>query len=380
MTVLVILPKRSVGADLVRFWKRRLTAADRLHILSFGSGGSETIHGCPVHYLELDGSGTRFSRSHVIRGIGWRLVWREIGLWGRYLSNIWSELLWTVRAYDPDVIDVRALPNPAILRERLGDTPWHVVASSEEVPSSAPSPWREYDATRKVSIVLPVHNGEAYLRQSIESCLDQTHGNIELVIVDDCSTDASSVIIDDYRRRDPRVVAIRNARNRRLPGALNVGFEAASGDLLSWTSHDNYYAPTAIAALVESLCTWKDIDLAYAAFRIMDGAGRVDPKVYYRSPPWRLVSDCVVGACFLYTRALYKRVGQYREDLEYSEDYEYWVRAYKAGFKMMALPEPLYHYRRHAQSMTSRADNMPSKPHSGDRVRREHFALAGSSH
>lgn len=382
MKVLVILPNPSAGLAAVGFWKDHLTDSDRLYVASFGSGADQKILDVGVHYLDLDGSGIEFWRpARLLRSVGWRLVWSRLLLSRLYLSEIWPAFFWNLRSFDPDIIDARALPNPGVLRQKLKGTHWHVIASDRDLPSrdAVNRSWRRYDPGQKVSIVLPVYNGAAYLRQSIESCLNQTHRHIELVIVDDCSTDRSPAIIDEYARRDSRVVVIRNPRNRRLPGALNVGFAATTGDLLSWTSHDNYYAPTAIATLAEYLSTWPDIDLVYSAYRIVDAQGRLRQKVYYRAPPWRLSSDCVVGAYFLYGRPVYESLGEYREDMEYSEDYDYWARVYRSGFKMMRLPEPLYYYRRHADSMTARAHEMAEKPHSGDRVRRKHFAVAASS-
>src|SRR4029079_4361219 len=99
----------------------------------------------------------------------------------------------------------------------------------------------------KVSIVLPVYNGGQFLRQSIESCLTQTHRNLELILVDDCSKDDTPAIIAEYAARDPRVRSIRNTTNQRLPRSLNIGFAEAGGARLTWTSHDTFYAPCTIA-------------------------------------------------------------------------------------------------------------------------------------
>ena len=102
-----------------------------------------------------------------------------------------------------------------------------------------------------VSIVLPVFNGAPYVRQSIESCLNQTHRDIELIVVDDSSEDGTVDIVKSYT--DPRLTLIQHDRNRKLPAALNTGFRRSGGAYLTWTSHDNYYVPTAIAELVQFL-------------------------------------------------------------------------------------------------------------------------------
>src|SRR5262249_15595240 len=161
---------------------------------------------------------------------------------------------------------------------------------------------------------------ERYLRQSIESCLQQTHRNIELVIVDDCSTDQSPLIIAECAGRDARIISIRNRHNMRLPDALNVGFAATTGELLTWTSHDNYYEPRALEVLVRYLCARGDVDLVYSAFRIIDANGEVKGNVNYLPPPWSLPFENVVRAYFLFRRSIYDEVGDYRADMEYAED------------------------------------------------------------
>ena len=110
---------------------------------------------------------------------------------------------------------------------------------------------------------------------------------------------------------------------------MNVGFGATTGALLTWTSHDNYYGPTAVEELVRYLHRWQDVDLVYSAYRIVDEQGRIKTGINYLPPPWRLQFENVVGAYFLYRRGVYERLGNYREDLEYSEDYEHWCASTK---------------------------------------------------
>ncbi len=84
--------------------------------------------------------------------------------------------------------------------------------------------------SKKVSIILPVYNGARFLRQSVESCLRQTYRDLELVIIDDGSTDDSVKIIRDFR--DDRLLLVRHEKNRGLPAALNTGFAQSIGAYL----------------------------------------------------------------------------------------------------------------------------------------------------
>src|SRR5574344_1664031 len=107
--------------------------------------------------------------------------------------------------------------------------------------------------SKLVSVVLPVYNGEKYLAQSIESVLNQTYKDIELIIVNDCSTDKTEEIAQSYVDKDFRVKLINNTENQKLPKSLNIGFQNASGDYYSWTSDDNFYDLTAIEKMVKHL-------------------------------------------------------------------------------------------------------------------------------
>ena len=205
-----------------------------------------------------------------------------------------------------------------------------------------------------VSIILPVHNGARYLAESIESCLQQDYANLELVIVDDGSTDQTPAIIQGYEMQDRRVRSVRRHVNGGLPTALNSGFENAKGELLTWTSDDNYYAPDAIRELANVLATCPEVDLVYSDFYLIDSNGQVTQRVQVE-PPENLIYHNCMGASFLYRRCVYETLGKYNPDFALSEDYEFWVRAYKQ-FKLMRLQKPLYYYRQHPESLAGKND------------------------
>lgn len=86
--------------------------------------------------------------------------------------------------------------------------------------------------TPLVSIVLPVYNGEKYLASAIESILAQSYRNWELILVNDCSTDRSLEIMENYAGKDARIRVVQNAENLKLPRSLNAGFAEAKGNIL----------------------------------------------------------------------------------------------------------------------------------------------------
>ena len=205
-------------------------------------------------------------------------------------------------------------------------------------------------ALPNVSIVLPTYNGSQYLSSSIESCLGQTHSNIELIIVDDGSTDRRlQDILNNYH--DPRVQVIRHDKNKGLPVALNTGFAKATGEYLTWTSDDNIYDASAIAKMVDCLVSNPGTDFVYCRAWLVNETGEIISELK-TAPVSELKNYNCVGACFLYTRKVYETIGDYNSRVSLSEDYEYWVRVAQI-FAMMYCDEKLYYKREHRRSLTS---------------------------
>ena len=202
-----------------------------------------------------------------------------------------------------------------------------------------------------VSIVLPVYNGERFISESIESILKQSYKNIELIIVNDCSTDNTLSIIEEYKRKDSRIQIIHNAENKRLPASLNIGFSVARGEYYSWTSDDNIYSENAIGRLVEELESDSNCVLVYSDLVHIDEKGKII-KTSHQFAPRYLSAANIIGASFLYRKTAAEQVGLYNEKLFLAEDYEYWVRLAKTG-KLRHISECLYYYREHGGSLTA---------------------------
>lgn len=202
----------------------------------------------------------------------------------------------------------------------------------------------------KVSIILPTYNGSRYIKQSIDSCLSQTYRNIELIIVDDCSTDNTPDIIRTYD--DSRIKYIRHDKNKNLPNALNTGFKNATGDYLTWTSDDNYYSVDAIEKMVKFLQDNK-CDFVYSDYyRFNDNSPSI-LEVFKNGEVTELYDYNIIGACFLYTRGVREIIGDYDPDTVLAEDYDYWIRISKR-FIIKHLAQPLYYYRIHPNSLSAK--------------------------
>lgn len=218
-----------------------------------------------------------------------------------------------------------------------------------------------------VSIVLPVFNGERVLKNSIESVLSQEYKNIELILVNDGSTDATLQIMEEFKNRDSRIKII-NQENKKLPTALSVGFREANGEFFTWTSADNIMLPHCIKTMVEDLKRKPDVAMVYGNMRLIDARGYIKRGKFWFEKPFFSGNVCfpndakclntyannTIGAAFLYRAEAAYILGDYSKYKTNLEDYDYWMRM-NSLLKIEHTDDkrPLYLYRIHDESLTA---------------------------
>jgi glycosyltransferase involved in cell wall biosynthesis len=220
-----------------------------------------------------------------------------------------------------------------------------------------------------VSIVLPTYNGASYLRESIESCIKQTYQNLEIIIVDDGSTEETKEILSNYS--DPRIHRLDHSTNRGLPAALNTGFSYSHGDFLTWTSDDNLYVNSAIEVMVGFLENHPEVGLVRAQYWEIDDQGKII-RLLDPGPIENLKDMDTIGACFMYRRSVYEKIGSYNENARLVEDYEYWLRV-SQWFTILPLDQSLYYYRVHNRSLTSQTGVIHERWRLGIQIKRQLF-------
>lgn len=203
----------------------------------------------------------------------------------------------------------------------------------------------------KVSIILPTYNGERYLKQAIDSILAQTYTDWELILVNDCSTDATADIMEQYAGKDDRIRTIHNTSNQKLPASLNIGFAAARGEYFTWTSDDNLYLPNAIAVMAQCLDEHEEVSMVRASMDFIDAQDRVIGQSETYTDEKMYSFNCL-GACFMYRRAVRVKIGEYDVDTYCAEDYDYWLRVLHHFGSIMPIDQVLYRYRRHGESLS----------------------------
>ena len=205
----------------------------------------------------------------------------------------------------------------------------------------------------RISIVLPTYNGSDFLSQALDSILNQTYADFELIIVDDASTDETPRIIADYAKRDKRIRVIRNPENQHIAASLNIGFKTAKGQYLTWTSDDNLYRPTALAVMVDYLDNHPETGLVYTDWTRYNVIDRAEQTMHLDMAPADILNGCIVGPCFMYRKDIAQTVGPYDSTYPLVQDYDYWLRFYlKTSFA--SIPQDLYIYRLHPKCLTER--------------------------
>jgi glycosyltransferase involved in cell wall biosynthesis len=179
-----------------------------------------------------------------------------------------------------------------------------------------------------VSIVVPCYKGERWLSEAIESCLRQTYGSLEIILVDDASPDACARIAETYARSDARVKAVRRLQNGGVSRAFNSGFETARGEYFTRLAQDDAFEPDAIARLVAGLREGgPGTGLAYCDYCRIDEAGNVLGGTTTAEPPDALKYKNEIGLCVMWTREVWEAIGGFDPEFDAAEDFEYWLRA-----------------------------------------------------
>ncbi len=210
-----------------------------------------------------------------------------------------------------------------------------------------------------VSIVIPVFNGANYLRYAIESALAQTYAHIEVLVINDGSTDGGSTerIARAYGDRLRYI----EKPNGGVATALNEGLDQMRGDYFSWLSHDDVYYPTKVERQVAVLTGRERSTVVYSNFDVIDFSGRIIRSVTHRPVPESMFRPALIhvsdahGCSLLIHRSHFDRVGRFDPHLRYTQDYDMWFRMGR-DTRFVCMPDRLIQSRTHADAGSTRHD------------------------
>lgn len=204
----------------------------------------------------------------------------------------------------------------------------------------------------KVSIIIPFYN-DPYVDQAINSAINQTYENLEVIVVDDGST-VHQDRVGPFAGR----VHYLGKSNGGTASALNHGLRMSTGDYVAWLSSDDLFHPHKIARQVDFMTQHRS-SISFTAFDQIDETGQVVKQgEAARYPSMRefiraFQICCPINGCtVMFRRDMIKRAGFFDEKLRYTQDYDYWIRVLLSGATIHFLDEPLTLYRWHNQMGT----------------------------
>ena len=243
-----------------------------------------------------------------------------------------------------------------------------------------------------ISVCIPVYNGENFIRESIESVLQQTENNFELLVVDNCSIDDTLNIVAG--NDDVRIRVFKNNSNLGSIRNFNRCIELAQAKYLVLLPHDDLLIPTALEAFVKPLISDPQIGLAYSSYYIIDEKGKqtnhrvVDSRDKIMSSEEAIQEFIIHGnpiQCAMVRREVFEHVGLFDPSLLMCSDIDLWFRIVLNGYKAAYFRTPQNCYRVRPDSGTQAfvkrnehasailADHLKYKPND-DFIRNNHFS------
>lgn len=196
--------------------------------------------------------------------------------------------------------------------------------------------------SHKVSVIMPAYNAQDFIKQSILSVINQTYTNIELVIVNDGSTDNTADVIMDCEKMYPdKILFVNKSINEGTAKTINIAMEYASGEYLSWLSADDLYSEKMVESSVDFLLKHPEFDACYSLSAVIDEKNNIlgfekrseeyintmlsgDSTPLYK----RMIeiSNFFHGCSVLGKRTNFLEVGGFDPAFRYAHDYDFWLR------------------------------------------------------
>lgn len=212
----------------------------------------------------------------------------------------------------------------------------------------------------KVSIIIPVYNGAKYVEQALNSALNQTYPNIEIIVVNDGSKDNTDDILQKYKKK----VKYFKKENGGVSTALNLAIQKSTGKYFSWLSHDDLYYPTKIE---EEMKIITDKTIIMSDYDVIDENGNITKYEYLphelieRHPEYALFKGYINGVSLLIPKQAFADAGLFAIDKHCTQDYYMWLAMILKGYKFVHIPKILVSSRQHREQVTNTSPLMLSE-------------------
>ena len=222
----------------------------------------------------------------------------------------------------------------------------------------------------KISVIMPVLNGERFIDQALQSVVDQTYTDLELVVIDDGSTDGTPVRVDSFRDRI-QIAYVRHEARQGIARSVNDGLAHARGDFIAFLDHDDAWLPDFLQTQIDHLTRHPDVGMVHSDFQTIDTDGNViEESVAARRGrqrpsghvfPQLFIDSFIVANSVLVRRECFTRLGGFDESLHWG-DYHMWLRV-ALHYKVDYVDRVLTRYRQHdTQSTRASAGDQTERP------------------
>lgn len=219
-----------------------------------------------------------------------------------------------------------------------------------------------------VTVITPLYNAEKYIAETIESVINQSYQNWEMIIVDDCSTDNSREIVKEYEKKDRRIRLIESESNFGGPARpRNIGLDNAKGEYIAFLDADDVWLSEKLEIQVSFLKKNPDVDICHTLANVIDENSKFqgffeNQRVYKKLKPFISRNNIL-----FYTNNIninstlmkFNNVLKFEEDknLVALEDWKYWIDSQRNCKKIVLLDDVLLNYRVHQSSISNRGSD-----------------------
>lgn len=217
-----------------------------------------------------------------------------------------------------------------------------------------------------VSVIIPTYNHALYIVKAIESVLKQNYQPIEIVVVNDGSTDNTKEILSPYLSKIKYIYQSNNG----LSAARNTGIKNATGEYIALLDADDKWLPKKLTKQMGLFLKNPKLDLVYSdIYQSFDG--KIHPLTYWQRnkiKPCLGGQNCLIqlfkvnfipgGISAMFKKNMTNKIGLFNENLKAAEDYDYWLRAVSKGVVINYINEPLAIYRMHEAQMSTNIERM----------------------
>jgi len=205
-----------------------------------------------------------------------------------------------------------------------------------------------------VTVIIPCYNSEKWIGQCVDSVLKQTYTKLEIIIVDDGSTDNTATVISTFS--DPRINYYYK-ENQGLSATRNFGIARAKGDLIAFLDSDDFWVADKIEKQADKAKTY---DFIYCDYSLISEDGEqlltqsiVNPSLYKEDLKTVILQKNIIsgGSAVLIKKNVLEKIGLFNEQLKVGEDWQYWARVLWGGFSTYYIDEKLVVIRTHNASM-----------------------------